>query len=151
MKPQKLLILEANIDDMNPQWYEPLIDKLLAAVARDVALIPVIMKKSRPGVIVQALSPGSRRDRLIQILFEESTTIGVRYYPVNRRTLSREVRTVQTPYGRVSVKVARDGSGKVRNISPEHDSCLSAARRNSVPLKTVCQSVLAANRPKGSY
>lgn len=139
----RLLLLEANIDDMNPQWYGPLIDRLLEKGALDVILLPAIMKKSRPGVMIQVLTPAARRAPLIRLIFEETTTLGVRYFPVQRTVLRREIRQVQTPYGKIAVKVAHNQTGQVIQISPEHDSCLAAARRKSVPLKKVYQTAVS--------
>lgn len=137
MKKRKLLVLEANIDDMNPQWYEPLMGRLFEGGALDVVLIPSIMKKSRPAVILQVLSPIGLQKKLLQIIFEESTTLGVRSYPVNRFELERESKKVETAYGRVVVKIGRNRQGKVTNASPEYRSCLALSHRRKIPLKEI--------------
>jgi len=144
MKPQKLLVLEANIDDMNPQWYGPVMDRLFAAGARDVTLIPVIMKKSRPGIILQVLGDRSRRDRLLKIVLDETTTLGVRTYSVDRVAAKREQVRVKTPFGLVPVKIARNEAGKIQNAMPENDACVALARKKSVPVKKIYQAALAA-------
>lgn len=137
MKKRKLLVLEANIDDMNPQWFEPLMEKLFKEGALDVVLIPSIMKKSRPAVILQVLTEPRRRQKLLQIIFEESTTIGVRSYSVTRFELERRIRTVPTTYGPIRVKEARDGRGKVVTAMPEFESCRELSQRKKVPLKEI--------------
>lgn len=129
-------VIEANIDDMNPQLFEYLLERLLEAGALDVAMIPVQMKKSRPGTILHVLaSPGSVDD-LLTIIFSESTTIGARTYTVTKRMLQRETQTVETAWGPVRVKVARLG-GRVTNIAPEYEDCRALARQHGIPVKDV--------------
>ena len=122
------IVIESNIDDMNPQLFEYLTERLLAAGALDVILIPVQMKKGRPGTLLQLLAHPSSVDELTGIIFTESTTIGVRTYEVTKRMLQREIQTVETPYGPVRVKVARLGE-RVVNVAPEYEDCLALARR----------------------
>lgn len=148
MKTRKLLVLEANIDDMNPQWFEPLMDKLLQAGALDVVLIPSIMKKSRPAVILQVLAEPRRKQKLLTLIFEESTTLGIRSYPLTRYELKRETRKVKTPYGEVVVKIGRDEKGRLVNMSPEHEACRVLAEKKGIPLKKIHQTVLASLREK---
>jgi uncharacterized protein (TIGR00299 family) protein len=129
-------VIEANIDDMNPQLFEYLLERLLEAGALDVAMIPVQMKKSRPGTILHVLaSPGSVDD-LLTIIFSESTTIGARTYTVTKRMLQRETQTVETAWGPVRVKIARLG-GRVTNIAPEYEDCRALARQHGIPVKDV--------------
>ena len=144
---KKLTVLEANIDDMNPQWYAPLMENLFKAGALDVTLTPVIMKKNRPGIVVNVLTEPKKKSVLLKILFEESTTLGVRAYEVERHELRRESQTVKIPYGSVSVKIGRDESGKIVNVTPEYESCRKLAQKKKVPLKLVTASALA----KGKY
>lgn len=129
-------VIEANIDDMNPQLFEYLLERLLEAGALDVALIPVQMKKSRPGTILHVLAQPALVDDLLGIIFSESTTIGARTYEVAKRMLQRETHTVETAFGPVRVKVARLGS-RVVNVAPEYEDCRELARRHSLPLKEV--------------
>ena len=144
MKKRKLEVLEANLDDMNPQWYESLMERLFAAGALDVTLIPAFMKKNRPAVVLQVLTKPNLRQKLLGIIFEETTTLGIRSYLVNRYELPREFRKVKTPYGEVTVKISRDGRGRVLNISPEYASCLALAKKKKVPLKTIYAATLRA-------
>jgi hypothetical protein len=135
------LVLEATIDDMEPELFEALTEKLLQVGALDVLLIPVQMKKSRPGLILHVLAYPTSLDDLLQIIFTESTSIGVRTYEVTKRMLQREMVVVQTSYGPVQVKLARLG-GRIVNIKPEYEDCRALARKLDLPLK----NVLAAAR-----
>ncbi len=139
----KAIAIEATIDDMNPQLYEELVEHLLAAGALDVVLLPVQMKKQRPGVLVQVLAASEGVGSLLPILFTESTTLGVRTYEVSRYMLQREVHTVQTRYGTVRVKVARLGDGVV-NFAPEYEDCRDLAHQQHVPVKLVYSAALGA-------
>jgi uncharacterized protein (TIGR00299 family) protein len=135
------LVLEATIDDMEPELFEALTEKLLQAGALDVLLIPVQMKKSRPGLILHVLAHPTSLDDLLRIIFTESTSIGVRTYEVTKRMLQREMVVVQTPHGPVRVKLARLG-GRIVNLKPEYEDCRELARKLDLPLK----NVLAAAR-----
>jgi uncharacterized protein (TIGR00299 family) protein len=140
------LIVEANIDDMNPQWYEHAMDRLFAAGALDVFLVPIQMKRNRPAVVLTVMAEEANLDSILGILFAETTTIGVRIHPVDREKLDREEAAVETPYGPVRVKIARR-AGRVMNVAPEHRDCERIAREKNVPLKDVCQAALAAAQP----
>jgi uncharacterized protein (TIGR00299 family) protein len=137
------VVLEANIDDMNPQLFERLFERLLESGALDVLLIPVQMKKGRPGALLQVLSQPETVDTLLGIIFVESTTIGVRTYPVTKRMLQREVRRVETPLGPVRIKVARLGE-QVVNLAPEYEDCYALSVQSGRPLKEVYALALAA-------
>jgi len=139
------VVIEANLDDMNPELYENLSERLLEAGALDVLLIPVHMKKGRPGMLLQVLAYPPSVDGLLRVVFAESTSIGARTYPVTKRMLQREVVVVATPYGPLGVKVAWL-EGRVVNLSPEYEDCRQAARRQDVPLKEVFAAALAAAR-----
>jgi uncharacterized protein (TIGR00299 family) protein len=139
------LVVEANIDDMNPQLFENLGEKLLQAGALDVALIPVQMKKGRPGMILQVLVYPPSLDDLLAIIFNESTSIGVRTYEVTKRMLQRESQTVETAYGTVRFKVARLGE-RIVNVSPEYEDCLELAQQQNQPVKAIYADALAAAR-----
>ena len=124
------------IDDMNPQLFGPLMDRLMAAGALDVYYASVQMKKNRPGTLVTVLAPPAQREALSAILFAETTTIGVRYQEMRRECLARETTTVRTPLGDVRFKIAtRDG--QVLNASPEFDDCARIAAEKSLPIKEV--------------
>lgn len=130
------VIIETNIDDMNPQLFENLVERLLDAGALDVVLIPVQMKKGRPGTILQVLAHPASVDDLVALIFTESTTIGLRTYDVTKRMLQRETQTVETPLGPVRVKISRLGD-RVVNVAPEYEDCRDLARRHGVPVKEV--------------
>ena len=139
----EVVVLEATIDDMNPQLFEHVIERLLVAGARDVFLAPVVMKKSRPATILRVLATPADRERLAGIIFAETSTIGLRYATWQRMILPREERTVETPYGSVRVKVAIAPDGTC-NFAPEFDDCRRLAVERQVPLKLVHQAALAA-------
>jgi hypothetical protein len=145
---ERLWVLEANIDDMNPQIFEHLTEALLGKGARDVWLSPAQMKKGRPATVLSALCEGHLRDELVRLIMRESTSIGVRFHEVERRALAREVRQVETPFGPVRVKFARDGA-EVVNVSPEYEDCRRLARDRGVPLKQVFQAALRASQWEG--
>ncbi len=130
------------IDDMSPELYEHAMARLFAAGAVDVTLVPVQMKKGRPGVLLQALAPPARRDDVVAVLFAETTTIGVRFHTVERLTLPREIVDVETKYGTIAVKIATGPAG--RTVAPEYESCRAAAERHGVPLRLVYDAARCA-------
>jgi pyridinium-3,5-bisthiocarboxylic acid mononucleotide nickel chelatase len=132
----RVVKIECEIDDMNPQLFGPLMDSLLAAGALDVFYTPVQMKKSRPGTLITIVAPPSARAPLTDILFRESTTIGIRYEEMSRTCLDRSTETVQTPYGEVRFKIARR-DGQELNASPEFDDCARLAAQHGVSIKLV--------------
>lgn len=138
-------VLEANIDDMNPQWFENLVEKLIGAGALDVYLTPIQMKKGRPGVKLGVILEEERIRQALDIIFSESTTIGVRAYRVRRWKLGREEMPVLTPFGEVRVKVAKKGE-QILNLAPEYDDCRKIAREKGVPIKEVYQAALEGAR-----
>ncbi|HLY38353.1 MAG TPA: nickel pincer cofactor biosynthesis protein LarC [Candidatus Binatia bacterium] len=138
----EVVVLETTIDDMSPQLYEHVLDRLFAAGARDAFLVPVVMKKSRPATMLRVLAAPADRERLATIVFAETSSIGLRWTTWRRTVLPREERTVETPYGRVRVKVARAPDGTL-NVAPEFDDCRRLATERGVPLKVVHQDALA--------
>ncbi len=133
---ERVIVIECEIDDMNPQLFGPLMERLYAAGALDVFYAPVQMKKNRPGTLVTVISPLDRREALSAVLFTDSTTIGVRYQEVLRERLAREVRIVETPVGAIRFKVAtRDG--RVLNAAPEFEDCARAAADRGMAIKDV--------------
>ncbi len=142
---EELLVVETNLDDMPPQWFEWAFERLFAAGARDVWLSPVYMKKNRPGVVLHALVDAARHATVVRAMLDETTSLGVRSYPVRRHLLVREQRTVLTPYGTVRIKAARMPDGHW-NLAPEYEDCKRAAEKANVPLKLVYQAALAAAR-----
>ena len=141
-------VIEANVDDMSPQLYGFFIDRALAAGALDVTCTPIQMKKNRPGILLSVLCTPEKCDALAQMLFEQTTTIGVRIYEARRKVLERELVSVQTPYGTVKVKVAKR-DGKVLNVAPEYEDCQRLATEKDVPLKQVMAAAQAATQVSG--
>lgn len=133
-------VIEANLDDMSPQLYGHLVEQALAAGALDVTCSPLQMKKNRPGFLVTILAEPDQSDKLARLLFEQTTTLGLRIYEARRKVLERETVTVETSYGPVGVKLARL-EGKIVNAAPEYEDCQRVALAKGVPLKQV---ILAA-------
>lgn len=141
-------VLEANIDDMNPEFCEHLMERLLAEGAMDVGWCPMIMKRGRPGGLLRVLAKAERKDALTQIILQESTSIGVRTYQVRRQCLDRHAQPVETPWGTVRIKVSSWG-GQVLNALPEYQDCRDIALRTGVSLKEVYFRALAAYHSRG--
>ncbi|MGH9745662.1 MAG: nickel pincer cofactor biosynthesis protein LarC [Candidatus Acidiferrales bacterium] len=129
-------VIETNLDDMSPQIYGYFAERALAAGALDVFSTPVQMKKNRPGQLVTILSEPENVTRLVDLIFAETTTIGVRTYEVRRKTLDRELVPVETPLGAVRMKVSRM-NGTILNATPEYEDCKRIAAERGVPLKQV--------------
>ncbi|HEX8141727.1 MAG TPA: nickel pincer cofactor biosynthesis protein LarC [Pyrinomonadaceae bacterium] len=140
---ERLLMIESNIDDMSPQLFGYVMERALACGALDCYLTPVQMKKNRPGVLIQILCQPAGRDAMCELLFTETTTLGVRSYEVERRSLERETVSVETPYGPIDVKVARI-NGRVFKEMPEYEQCRAAARSKGVALRLVEAAALDA-------
>ncbi len=138
----RCVMLESNIDDMNPELYGNLMDTLFAAGAKDVFMTSVYMKKNRPATLLSVLAGKNTADTLAEIVLTETTTLGVRMSDVVRKKLVREESVVDTEFGEVKVKTARVG-GAVR-ISPEYDDCVRIAKETGLPLLTVFDRVKAA-------
>lgn len=142
---ETIVQMETTVDDMSPQLYEPLIERLFGAGALDVYLQPVIMKRGRPGIVVTALCPPDRVGDLSQALFEESTTIGVRWSERRRARLEREIVTLTTAYGAIPFKVSRL-SGRVVTVTPEFADVARIAREKSLPVREVLDQARADGR-----
>jgi uncharacterized protein (DUF111 family) len=130
------LLLESNIDDMNPQHYELLLERLFEAGALDAWLTPIVMKKGRPATTVSALIPAGKRAAIEATLIENSTTLGVRATPIDRTKAPRRFETVATRWGDVTVKL-RGWNGRVISVAPEHDDCLRLARSAEIPIREI--------------
>ena len=142
---ETIVQVETTIDDMSPQLYEPLIDRLFAAGALDVFLTPVIMKRSRPGVVLTALAFPQGVDAISRVLFEESTTIGVRWSQWRRTPLPREIVTLTTAYGPISFKVSRL-QGRVVTATPEFADVVRIAQEKARPVREVLDRARADAR-----
>ena len=144
-REEELLVLETNIDDLNPEIYEYVMERLFAAGARDVCFLPLQMKKNRPGVMLWVLGDIAARERLSAIIFAETSTLGIRAYPVSRVALRRENKDVETPHGIVRMKLSHAPDGQV-HAAPEYDDCKRIAREKNLPLKVVYEAALLAAR-----
>ena len=147
---ERIVSMECEIDDMNPQLFGPLMDGLYAAGALDVYYAPVQMKKNRPGTLVTVIAPVDRRDALAGVLFTETTTIGVRHQEMLRERLERKMVTVDTPCGPIRFKVsAREG--RTVNASPEFEDCAKAAAERGLPIKEVQAQAIRAWMERESH
>ncbi|MCS7066819.1 MAG: nickel pincer cofactor biosynthesis protein LarC [Fimbriimonadales bacterium] len=135
---QSIVQIETNLDDATPQLLGYLMERAMETGALDAFFTPVQMKKNRPGVLVTLLAPPDHADALINLLLAETPTLGVRYTLLNRRCLQREIQTVQTPYGAVRIKIAREGE-RVLHVAPEYEDCVRVAREHHLPLQQVLQ------------
>ena len=133
---EDVVVLEANLDDMSPQVYGYFAERALEAGALDVFSTPVQMKKNRPGQLVTVLCAPADKEKFSDLLFRETTTLGVRQSHVKRRTLQRESIAVETSLGTVRMKIARL-NGHILNVAPEYEDCQRLAAERSVPLKQV--------------
>ena len=131
-------LIETNIDDMNPQVYEHLIERLMQQGALDVYLTPIIMKKGRPAILLSVLTGSSQSDALLDTIFRETTSIGVRIQEVGRKKLSRDIREVKTVYGSVRIKISKRGD-EILTVTPEYEDCRRIAEEKHVPIKQVME------------
>jgi uncharacterized protein (TIGR00299 family) protein len=129
---ETLTLLETNIDDLNPQVYEYVMQRLFDSGALDVTLTPIHMKKNRPATTLSVLCPSDKADALLKIILSETTTLGVRQQTIERVSMPRSIETVDTPYGLIRVKVARRGD--IDRAVPEYEDCRRAAEEHHVPL-----------------
>jgi uncharacterized protein (TIGR00299 family) protein len=138
---EEMLVIETNIDDMNPELYDYVLERLLAAGARDVFLSPIQMKKNRPGTLLRVIAEPKDRDALGRIILRETSTIGIRYYPVGRITLKRLSERLKTPFGTIKVKIAEEPDG-TRRVAPEYDDLKRIATAKKIPLKLLYDEVV---------
>lgn len=139
---ENLLMIETNIDDMAAQQFAHVMDRSFELGALDCYFTPVQMKKNRPAVLLSVLCRPQQREALMEMLFKETTTLGIRSYEVQRRALERSIECVETSYGPIDVKVAKL-NGVVVNEMPEYEQCREAARKAGVPLKVVQEAARA--------
>ncbi len=137
----RLAVLETNLDDLNPEIYPYVIESLFAAGALDVTLTPIQMKKNRPGTQIQVLCEPSMMDSMRSILFRETTTLGIKQILVDRYSLPRTIREVETPYGKIRVKIA-EISPDLNKISPEFEDCRRAAQEHGIPITQIYQETI---------
>ena len=139
----EVIEIAATIDDANPELYAHALEAVFAAGARDAWLVPALMKKQRPGVVLYALADASAREAVAAAILRETTAIGLRFHAAQRTVLPREVVSVQTPFGAVRVKIAVAPDG-TRNVAPEYEDCRRIAGERGVALKLVYQAAIAA-------
>ena len=145
---ETLVLLETNVDDNSAEINGYVMEKLFTAGALDVFFTPIQMKKNRPAALISVLSRPADTEALETILFRETSTLGVRRQPVERRCLERASETVDTPYGPVRVKVAHLPDGSTKR-APEYEDCKKAAQAHDVPLRVVYEAVLGLS-PNGN-
>jgi pyridinium-3,5-bisthiocarboxylic acid mononucleotide nickel chelatase len=138
---EEMLVMETNIDDMNPEFYDYVFDRLFAAGARDVFLSPIQMKKNRPATLLRVIAEPKDREALARILLSETSTLGVRYYPVARVILKRISETLKTRYGTIKIKVVEELDGTKR-VAPEYDDLKRIASARKIPLKLLYDEVV---------
>lgn len=143
LNKEEVVLLETNIDDMPPNLYENLVDELLREGALDVFLQPIIMKRSRPAVLLSVLCHKEDAERLMEKIFRETTTLGIRYKLMERAILERDIVKVKTRWGEVEVKIAKLG-GEIITFAPEMRSCEEIARAHRIPLKKVTEEAKKA-------
>jgi molybdenum cofactor synthesis domain-containing protein len=143
--PATVVVMETNLDDFSPEFYEVLMERLFAQGALDVFLTPIQMKKSRPATLLTVLAPPDRREALAQVLFTESSTFGIRTTTMDRLTLERAWETIETEYGPIRLKIGLRNGVEV-SASPEYEDVKAAARLHEAPVKTVS---LAVQRARG--
>ncbi|MGH7780544.1 MAG: nickel pincer cofactor biosynthesis protein LarC [Candidatus Binataceae bacterium] len=156
----EMIEIAANIDDLNPQIYDHVMERLFGAGARDVMLTPALMKKGRPAVTLGVIAEAADRDKLARIIFDETSTIGLRFHPISRLKLHREIKEVETRFGKIRVKIsgappqphshphAYPHSHAQVTISPEYDDCRHAAIKHGVALRVVMDEAREAARAK---
>jgi pyridinium-3,5-bisthiocarboxylic acid mononucleotide nickel chelatase len=141
LQQEEMLVIETNIDDMNPQLYDHVMDRLFEAGARDVFLSSIQMKKNRPATLLTAICEPLRRGDVEKIIFQETSTIGVRWYPVSRTILKRESKKITTRFGNVTVKIVEHPDGSKR-AAPEYDDLKRIAVAKKLPIKQLHDEVM---------
>ena len=137
----QLVILETNLDDLNPEIYPFVIETLFSAGALDVTMTSIQMKKNRPGIKLEVLSTPETTDSLLTIIFQETSTLGIKVSQVDRVALPRTIYNVKTPYGDIRVKVAEISPGS-KKVSPEYEDCRRAAQKHQLPITKIYQDVI---------
>ncbi len=136
-----MVVLEAQVDDATGEVLAHACERLLEGGALDAFIVPIIMKKGRPGQLLTVLAPPAEADALAEVLLRETTTLGVRRHGCRRTKAARELVTVETSFGPIRVKIGRRG-GVIVQASPEYEDCVQAARRGGVTLREVQEAAL---------
>lgn len=146
VEADQVIQLETNIDDMNPQLYDTVMERLFENGALDVSMTPTIMKRNRPGIILSVLAQPEHAGMLTQLLFRETTTLGVRSQRISRTTLPRSMQTIRLPQGRIRVKTIR--VGKTVKHRPEFQDCQAIAQKTGMPIQEIIERVMQAIRDR---
>jgi len=147
--PPLVAVVETNIDDLNPELYEPVMEKLFAAGALDVFMNPIMMKKNRPGVLLAAICDPDKAKTIAEIILTETSTFGVRISVSQRVCLERHREEITTEFGAVGIKVG-EKDGRMVTASPEYEDCKKAANNHAVPIRLVYETALAAFRKQNA-
>jgi len=142
--PSKIItmkVIETNIDDMNPEFYEHIMSQLLIAGAADVFFTAVHMKKNRPGTLLTTVVSNDKFHSIVQIILEETSTFGIRHYDVVRTELKRENKLIKTPFGKVRIKIGTFAGSRL-TVSPEYEDCKKLALKKGIPVKRVYEETL---------
>lgn len=142
IETETVVVLEANIDDANPEWLGYLMERLFEEGALDVLFCPVQMKKNRPAVLIQVIGKPHNKNLLTEILFQESTTLGVRFRYCQRDLLKRSFAEIDSPWGKVGVKKVRRPDGSFR-LLPEYETCRKIAQKEHIPIREIYSRILA--------
>ena len=145
-KQERVFVIEANIDDMSPQVFEYLFERLFKEGALDVYVSTIQMKKTRPAFKLSALAEPAKLERLAAVIFNETTTIGVRFHEAGRFKLERRSVRVKTRFGEVGVKLSKAPADGMLTVSPEYDECARIARAKKIPFKAIHDEAVAAAR-----
>jgi hypothetical protein len=145
---ETVVLLEVNLDDANPEWLGYLMDLLFERGALDVVFLPAHMKKNRLGTILQVMGKPEQRDELMEVLFRESTTLGIRFHYVQRKILERTPVEIESPWGTILAKQVVRPDGEV-SLSPEYEVCRKIAAKNHLPIREVYSWVLSVDKNRG--
>ncbi|WAC07267.1 MAG: nickel pincer cofactor biosynthesis protein LarC [Thermodesulfobacteriota bacterium] len=143
---EQVVVIETNIDNMNPEIYEYLMEVLFEKGALDVSLISVQMKKNRPGILLKVIAKENNKTELVETIFNETTTLGVRVNTVDRYTLLRKTNAVETPWGKIRIKIIKEPDGRIVT-SPEFEDCKRIARAKNIPLKQILLTISKIIKP----
>ena len=146
-KKEGVYVVEANIDDANPEWNPYIIEKLLEANALDAFFMPINMKKGRIGILLHALVEEKNLEKIKNVIFKETTTFGIRYYKVEREVLERKIEMVETIYGKIPVKIGMR-NGSIITISPEYEDCRKKAMQKKVSIRKVYEEAMLGAHKK---
>lgn len=149
-KNEIINIIETNIDNMNPEIYPYVIERLMENGALDACLTNIIMKKGRPAIKLTVLAKINDTEKLCKIIFDETTTIGVRINQATKKMLDREIKTIKTGYGDVKIKISKLGN-ETKNVIPEYEDCAKVAKDKKIPLKRVYEDVKLISRNSKKY